>query len=122
MYVNIPNGRKIYQHFPISGPTKITLIGIFGLKINHLATLRLTYFSEIGGGRETVFWQVRFSACHDLMTGFASGVFFLSLGRLFVLLIELSKIPPKNHFHLHTYVRTCPASTLQSHKRKLPMV
>jgi hypothetical protein len=36
---NIPNGHKIYQKFVIEGPPKCTQIGIFGLKINHLATL-----------------------------------------------------------------------------------
>jgi hypothetical protein len=35
----IPKGRKIYQHFPFQGPPKHTQIGIFGLKINHMATL-----------------------------------------------------------------------------------
>jgi hypothetical protein len=35
---NVRNGHKIYQHFPIKGPPKFTPIGIFGLKINHLAT------------------------------------------------------------------------------------
>jgi hypothetical protein len=35
----IPNFHKIYQHFPILGLQKFTQIGIFGLKINHLATL-----------------------------------------------------------------------------------
>jgi hypothetical protein len=35
----IPNGHKMYHHFPIYGPLKFTQIGIFGLKINHLATL-----------------------------------------------------------------------------------
>jgi hypothetical protein len=35
----IPNGRNIYQHFPLQGPSKYTQIDIFGLKINHLATL-----------------------------------------------------------------------------------
>jgi hypothetical protein len=29
----------IPQHFPFQGPTKGTQIGIFGMKINHLATL-----------------------------------------------------------------------------------
>jgi hypothetical protein len=37
--IHIPNGHKIYQHFPIEGPPKFTQIGILGLKINHLATL-----------------------------------------------------------------------------------
>jgi hypothetical protein len=32
-------GHKTNQHFPIQGPPKFTQIGIFGLKINHLATL-----------------------------------------------------------------------------------
>jgi hypothetical protein len=36
---NIPNDHKIYQHFPIQGPPKFEQIGIFGLKINQLATL-----------------------------------------------------------------------------------
>jgi hypothetical protein len=36
---NIPNGHKIYQHFPFKGPTKFAQIGMFGMKINHLATL-----------------------------------------------------------------------------------
>jgi hypothetical protein len=35
----MPNGRKISQHFPLLAPPKYTQIGIFGLKINHLATL-----------------------------------------------------------------------------------
>jgi hypothetical protein len=32
----------MYQHFPFQGPPKFTQIGIFGLKINHLATLAET--------------------------------------------------------------------------------
>jgi hypothetical protein len=36
---NIPNGHKIYKHFPIEGPPKFSQSGIFGLKTNHLATL-----------------------------------------------------------------------------------
>jgi hypothetical protein len=36
---NIPNGHKIYQHFPFKGPPKCTQSGIFGLKKYHLATL-----------------------------------------------------------------------------------
>jgi hypothetical protein len=39
---NIPNGHKIYQHFPFQGTPKFTQIGIFGLKTNHLATLLRT--------------------------------------------------------------------------------
>jgi hypothetical protein len=31
----------MYQHFPLQGPPKFTQIRIFGLKINHLATLML---------------------------------------------------------------------------------
>jgi hypothetical protein len=33
---------KIYQHFPFLGSQKFTQIGIFGLKIYHLATLHPT--------------------------------------------------------------------------------
>jgi hypothetical protein len=36
-----PNIHKIYQHLPLQDPPKFTQIGIFGLKINHLATLYL---------------------------------------------------------------------------------
>jgi hypothetical protein len=41
MSLNIQNGHKIYQHFPIYGLQKFTQSGIFGLKIKHLATLAL---------------------------------------------------------------------------------
>jgi hypothetical protein len=36
----IPNGHKIFQHFPFHGPLKFTQIAIFGMKIFHLATLQ----------------------------------------------------------------------------------
>jgi hypothetical protein len=36
---NISNGRKIYQHLQLQDPPKFTQIGIFGLKVYHLATL-----------------------------------------------------------------------------------
>jgi hypothetical protein len=39
----IPNGYKIYQHFPFQLPPKYNQIGIFGLEINHLATLHWTW-------------------------------------------------------------------------------
>jgi hypothetical protein len=35
----IPNGHRISQLFPFQCPPKVTQIGIFGLKIYHLATL-----------------------------------------------------------------------------------
>jgi hypothetical protein len=37
--IHIPDGHKMYQHHPLPEPPKCTQIGIFGLKINHLATL-----------------------------------------------------------------------------------
>jgi hypothetical protein len=37
--INIRNGHKIYQHFPLQGPQKYTQIGIFGTLKNDLATL-----------------------------------------------------------------------------------
>jgi hypothetical protein len=40
MAVNIPNGHKIHQHFPFQDSPKYSQIGIFGMKINHLATLK----------------------------------------------------------------------------------
>jgi hypothetical protein len=39
MSVKIPNTHKICRHFPSLGPPKFTQFVIFGLKINHLATL-----------------------------------------------------------------------------------
>jgi hypothetical protein len=40
--VNITNGHKIYQHCPFQGPPKYTQIGLFGIKISHLATMSTT--------------------------------------------------------------------------------
>jgi hypothetical protein len=51
MAVYILNGHKIYQHFPFQGPPKFTKIGIFGLKINHLATLVIIVRNNILGLR-----------------------------------------------------------------------
>jgi hypothetical protein len=39
MALNGPNVQKIHQHLPLQDPQKCTQITIFGLKINHLATL-----------------------------------------------------------------------------------
>jgi hypothetical protein len=36
---NRPNGYKMYQQRPLQEPLKFSQIGIFGLKIYHLATL-----------------------------------------------------------------------------------
>jgi hypothetical protein len=36
---NIPNGHKTYQHLPLQDPPKFTPNGMFGFKLNHLATL-----------------------------------------------------------------------------------
>jgi hypothetical protein len=38
----LPNGHRVYQPFSFRGPPKFTQIGIFGLKIYHLATLTLS--------------------------------------------------------------------------------
>jgi hypothetical protein len=53
---NIPNGHIICQHLPLQNPTKFTQIGIFGVKIYHLAALGTgqeahhpTYSVAIGG-------------------------------------------------------------------------
>jgi hypothetical protein len=37
-----PNGHWIYQYFPFQCPPKLNQIGIFGFKINNLATLSAT--------------------------------------------------------------------------------
>jgi hypothetical protein len=64
MDTNLPYGHKIYQnalkyskrpklheHFPFHGPSKHTQIGIFGMKIYHLATLILSTCTWGGRGR-----------------------------------------------------------------------
>jgi hypothetical protein len=66
MSVNIPNGHKIYQHFPIKGPPKFTQIWIFGLKRNHLATL-VSAAAE-SAKRHIRFTQVRAWACQRSRT------------------------------------------------------
>jgi hypothetical protein len=43
---NILNGHKICQHFPFQDPPKI---GIFGMKIDHLATLHNASKSSVTG-------------------------------------------------------------------------
>jgi hypothetical protein len=42
----IPNCHRIYQTFPFQGPTKFTRIGIFGLKIYHVAALLVYSLNE----------------------------------------------------------------------------
>jgi hypothetical protein len=42
---NGPKVHKIHQHLPLQGPPKCIRITIFGLKINHLATLPSSPFS-----------------------------------------------------------------------------
>jgi hypothetical protein len=42
---NIPNGQIIYRHFPFQGPPNLTKIGIFGIKMFHLAPLRPSHKS-----------------------------------------------------------------------------
>jgi hypothetical protein len=42
----IQNGHEINQHVPLQGPQKFTIIGIFGLKIYHLATLALIHLKH----------------------------------------------------------------------------
>jgi hypothetical protein len=39
MAIVFPKGRKMYQQFPFQGPLKFTKVGIFGLKMYHLAIL-----------------------------------------------------------------------------------
>jgi Leu/Phe-tRNA-protein transferase len=44
-----PNSHERYQHFIFLGPPKFTQIGIFCLKIHHLATLIVTLNPETRG-------------------------------------------------------------------------
>jgi hypothetical protein len=39
MTIKLPNGQKIYHHFPFQGPPKYTQIGILGIKMYNLANL-----------------------------------------------------------------------------------
>jgi hypothetical protein len=43
---NIPFGHAIFQHFHIQGPPKYFQIGIFVLRIHHLATLARSVSNE----------------------------------------------------------------------------
>jgi hypothetical protein len=47
LLLDIPNIHKIFQYFPFQGPPKYTQIGIFGTKINYLATLARTHSTSI---------------------------------------------------------------------------
>jgi hypothetical protein len=40
--------KYVYQHFPFQGPPKFTPIGIWGSKLNHLASLALHMYSADG--------------------------------------------------------------------------
>jgi hypothetical protein len=52
---NGPNVHKIYQHLQLRDPPKFTQNGIFGVKINHLATLLLA--AENGLGFRNFNWK-----------------------------------------------------------------
>jgi hypothetical protein len=45
MTIKIPNGYKIYEHFPFQGLPKYPQIGVFGMQIYHLATLHPSQYS-----------------------------------------------------------------------------
>jgi hypothetical protein len=54
---SIQNGHKIYQHFSLQGYPKYTKRRIFGMKIDHLATLgeiRIKGMSRLGYCRSVV--------------------------------------------------------------------
>jgi hypothetical protein len=48
-----PNGHTMYKHLPLQDLTKFTQIGIFGLKIYHLATLASTIRSFQGAKKSS---------------------------------------------------------------------
>jgi hypothetical protein len=52
----------MYRHFQFYGSTKFTQIGIFGLKLYHLATLVLSFVSkqEFSFLAENSFWKKLF--------------------------------------------------------------
>jgi hypothetical protein len=76
----IPNGHEIYQHFPFQGPPKCTEIGIYGLKLNHLATLAwLSLFLGGGGTTSAAISGSGGSLVGDLdRTGESDGVMMIS--------------------------------------------
>jgi hypothetical protein len=43
MAVKYSNGHKIYQHFSFQSPPKFIQIAIFGMKVNHPATLDINF-------------------------------------------------------------------------------
>jgi hypothetical protein len=51
---NRPTGHKINQHLPLQDPPKFTQIGLFGLKICHLATLLVKIYWQIINERYNV--------------------------------------------------------------------
>jgi hypothetical protein len=57
---NIQNVHKIYQYFPFQDPPKYTHIRIFGMNINHLATLEKSedlVFVCVAWGEQTNLWR-----------------------------------------------------------------
>jgi hypothetical protein len=53
------------QHFPFQGPPKFTNIGIFGLKINHLATLVRPFGAQLNFQKKTFFRGNFYSSDED---------------------------------------------------------
>jgi hypothetical protein len=53
---NWPNGYTIYHHLPLQDPPKFTQVGIFGLKIYHLATLEYTRARFVSRGRFSIWF------------------------------------------------------------------
>jgi hypothetical protein len=76
----IPKGRKINQHFPFKGSPKYTQIGIFGLRINYLATQNRTLLAAMLDFVSAFFVDEHkfawLSVLNDRQTGLPDGLSF----------------------------------------------
>jgi hypothetical protein len=58
--IHIPNGHETCQLFPFQGPPEFAQSGIFGMKINHLATLILTSVPGLdNSSKKDLSWSIR---------------------------------------------------------------
>jgi hypothetical protein len=86
MVVKRPNGNVLYQHLRLQDPPKFTQIGIFGLKMCHLANLSRKVVSSVLG---TYLGQA-LPGC-SLLTGFSAEVLGEKLTAFEVIIFLLSE-------------------------------
>jgi hypothetical protein len=79
---NLPNGHKIYQQLQIQDPPKFTQIGVFGLKTNHLATLRESLFLPLTKRTKKIFLEFAFRNSTSDATFSSDGCDLVRVARL----------------------------------------